>query len=270
MPKNILIIDDDKTLCLMIASLLDTSGYDTQSASCLNEGYEIALTSNFDIVMLDVQLPDGNGLESIPRFSTLPSRPEIIIMTAAADSDGAQKAIESGAWDYLEKTNIIKELMLPVTRALQYREEKNKIAAAPVILKRKNIIGDSSAITQSLEQVAYSAASDAAVLITGETGTGKEVFAHAIHNNSKRAKNNFIVVDCAALPSTLIESNLFGHSKGAFTGADQNSSGLILHADSGTLFLDEIGELLGDPEKVPQSPPGTALSACWQYKRSYF
>ncbi len=241
--KNVLIIDDDQTLCKMIAGLLDTSGYATNCAHSLEDGYEKAVSGDFDIILLDVQLPDGNGLDDMPRFTAVPSRPEIIIMTGDADSDGARKAIESGAWDYLEKVNIIREIMLPLTRALQYREEKNKIAATPVILQRKHIIGDSDAINKSLVQVAFASSSDAAVLITGETGTGKEVFARAVHDNSKRRNNNFIVVDCAALPSALIESTLFGHAKGAFTGADKDSTGLIVHADGGSLFLDEIGEL---------------------------
>ncbi|WP_028579505.1 sigma-54-dependent transcriptional regulator [Desulfogranum japonicum] len=249
MAKNILIIDDDQTLCSMISGLLDTSGYTTQYVHCLDDGYDKAVNGNFDIILLDVQLPDGDGLEDMPRFAAVSSHPEIIIMTGDADSDGARKAIESGAWDYLEKVNIIREIMLPVTRALQYREEKNKIATTPVILQRKHIIGDSDAITKSLEQVAFASGSDAAVLITGETGTGKEVFAHAIHDNSKRRDHNFIVVDCAALPSTLIESTLFGHAKGAFTGAEKESKGLIVHADGGTLFLDEIGELPLDIQK---------------------
>lgn len=241
--KRILIIDDDQMLCTMITSLLESSGFVVRSAPSLTDGYALAAEEAFDILMLDVQLPDGNGLDSIPRFSTVPSRPEIIIMTGDADSDGAQQAIESGAWDYIEKTHIIKELLLPVTRALQYREEKHRISGPPVVLKRKRIIGNSDAITSVLEQVAYAAGSDAAVLVTGETGTGKELFAHAIHDNSKRSEARFVIVDCAALPSTLIESSLFGHVKGAFTGADKESSGLIHQADGGTLFLDEIGEL---------------------------
>lgn len=243
MNKHILIIDDDETLCFLIDNLLTNKGFKTRKAFCLEDGYVLAESGNFDIIMLDVQLPDGSGLEQIPRFSTVSSQPEIIIMTADANSHGAEKAIESGAWDYLEKTNIVRELLLPVTRALQYREEKCKIPQTPIILKRENLIGESKVLLQSLAQLSYAAGSEAPVLISGETGTGKEVFAHVLHENSSRQRGNFIVVDCAALPPTLIESNLFGHTKGAFTGADRESRGLISYADGGTLFLDEIGEL---------------------------
>jgi two-component system NtrC family response regulator len=128
-------------------------------------------------------------------------------------------------------------------RALEYREEKKRTEPVPIALKRKYIIGNSPAITKCLDQLAMAAAGDIGVLITGETGTGKEVFAKAIHLNSHRADKNFIVVDCASLPENLIESTLFGHVKGAFTGATEAMGGLVKLADGGTLFLDEVGEL---------------------------
>jgi len=133
-------------------------------------------------------------------------------------------------------------MMLPLIRAFQYRQEK-LLKMAPVALKREGIIGNSPKMKACFDLMAQAAVSDANVLIVGETGTGKELFAQAIHDNSPRADKGFVVVDCAALPETLVESVLFGHKKGAFTGADMTQEGLIDQADGGTLFLDEVGEL---------------------------
>ncbi|WP_028584075.1 sigma-54-dependent transcriptional regulator [Desulfogranum mediterraneum] len=240
---DILIVDDDEVLCSMLTGRLNDAGYSCRSATTLGRGLELAFAEGCEVVFLDVRLPDGNGLEYVHRFRAAPAAPEIIIMTGSGDSDGAQKAISSGAWSYLEKPHVLRDLLLPLTRALQYREEKKRCPALPVALKREGIVGNSGALNACLDQLAHAASSDAAVLITGETGTGKEVFARTLHLNSERAAHNFVVVDCASLPDTLIESTLFGHLKGSYTGADTSSLGLIQLADQGTLFLDEIGEL---------------------------
>lgn len=240
---NILIVDDDSMLCTMLVDVLGRSGHSAMAAENLRSGIDLGRHNQLDIVLLDVELPDGNGLTWLPDFSTLPSQPEIIIMTGMGDPDGARTAIELGAWNYLEKPHIIRNLHLTITRALQYREEKQAVKERPIALQRKKIIGNSQTILESLNQLAAAASSGASALITGETGTGKEVFARTIHENSVRANENFVVVDCTSLPEHLIESILFGHKKGAFTGADQEREGLISIADKGTLFLDEIGEL---------------------------
>jgi two-component system NtrC family response regulator len=164
------------------------------------------------------------------------------VITGLGDPDEAELAIQTGAWDYLEKPASFETLKLPIIRALEYRAER-KSGKPSVVLKRKDIIGNSQKITSCLELLVQAAGSKVNVLITGETGTGKELFAKAVHYNSSRAKKNFVVVDCTALPETLVESVLFGHERGAFTGADQSQEGLIKQADGGTLFLDEIGEL---------------------------
>ncbi len=171
-------------------------------------------------------------------------------MTGSGAPDGAKKAIQLGAWSYLEKPYILRDLLLPLTRALQYREEKKKINVIPVALKRDGIIGNSPSMSSCLDDLAKAAICDANLLITGETGTGKEVFARAVHRNSGRNQQAFVVVDGASLSETLIESTLFGHVKGAFTGAERSVNGLIKMADGGTLFLDEIGEL---PERIQKS-----------------
>jgi len=242
MPR-ILVIDDDRTLTDMLIGQLQVAGHRATPAHTLAEGIEKISSSAFDVVLLDVQLPDGNGLEFLSRFKNGPSEPEVIIITGHGEADGAEKAIRSGAWSYIEKPHVLRELHLHLTRALQYRREKRKVKEVPVSLKRNKIIGTSAPLNRCLDQLARAASCDVSVLITGETGTGKELFARAIHDNSKRAANNFVVVDCAALPETLIESTLFGHVKGAFTGADKGRDGLVKHADGGTLFLDEVGEL---------------------------
>lgn len=240
---EILIVDDDKALGKMLSDRMIASGQRAEVALTLSEGLEKIVKTPFDVVFLDVKLPDGNGLEYLPRFKEAPSMPEVIIITGQGEADGAEKAIVSGAWSYIEKPYIIRELPLHLTRALQYRQEKMKVVEIPVALKRSRIIGGSRSLSKCLDQVARAAACDVSVLITGATGTGKELFAKAIHENSHRADNNFVVVDCAALPETLIESILFGHIKGAFTSAEKEQDGLVRHAHGGTLFLDEVSEM---------------------------
>ncbi|MDD3619544.1 MAG: sigma-54 dependent transcriptional regulator [Desulfobulbaceae bacterium] len=243
MAAHILVVDDDQQLCGMLVEHLRRSGYEAVGVNTLRDGIKLARSHVCDVIFLDVQMPDGNGLDHLSRFKNVPSAPEVIIITGKGDPNGAQQAISSGAWSYIEKPHVVRDLLLHLTRALQYREEKKRIKTVPVALKRDNIIGSSPQIKVCLDQTAKAAGCDASVLITGETGTGKEIFARAIHENSHRAGGRFVVVDCATMPENLIESTLFGYTKGAFTGADLSRDGLIKHADGGTLFLDEIGEL---------------------------
>ena len=208
----------------------------------LQQGLDTLFSNEFDVLFLDINLPDGNGLKSIETIREHPVAPEIIIMTGDSDPESAELAMKSRAWDYIQKSGSHKEFQFSLQRALEYRKQKQS-KAQPKEIKRDSIIGTSSQIASSLEKVSNASNNDAPVLITGETGTGKELFAKAIHENSNRNKNNFIVVDCAALPEHLVESVLFGHSKGAFTSADSDKTGLLKLADKGTLFLDEVGEL---------------------------
>ena len=238
---NILVIDDDARIRSLIFEYAKDIHHPVAGAETLAEGLELAEYKDFDLLILDVRLPDGNGLDALPKFRQLESDPEVIIITGVGDTEGATLAINSGAWDYIQKPFSKQEILLQITRALQFRDKKT--SARPVSLKREKIIGNSRQLSACLDQVAQSAATDANVLLTGETGTGKELFAQTIYENSSRAEEPFIVVDCAALPENLIESVLFGHRKGAFTGADKDHTGLVAQADRGTLFLDEIGEL---------------------------
>ncbi|RPJ00353.1 MAG: sigma-54-dependent Fis family transcriptional regulator, partial [Deltaproteobacteria bacterium] len=239
---SVLIIDDDKGFCYTLTHVIESMGHGVTCVHTLREGLKKTVSGHFDVVFLDVMLPDGNGLDLLPKIHAVPSGPEVIIITSRGDPDGAELAIRNGAWDYVQKPCPIKEIMLPLIRAVQYREEK-KVKKYPAAIKRENIIGNSPQLMACMDLLAQAAGSDAAVLITGETGTGKESFALAIHKNSRRADHAFVVVDCAALPESLVESILLGHEKGAFTGADRSHEGLMKQADGGTLFLDEVGEL---------------------------
>ena len=239
---KLLIIDDDKLIVQTISNVLRRMGHQAFCAFTLADGMETARSQNIDLVFLDVHMPDGDGLEAMPRIQAAPSAPEVVIMTGFGDPDGAELAIRHGAWDYVQKPFTMEAMTLSVARALQYREEKQKKKNAAA-LESEGIIGSSQKMRACLDLISKVSSSDANVLITGETGTGKELFALAIHRNSPRALKNFVVVDCAALPEHLVESTLFGYEKGSYTGADKAQDGLILQADGGTLFLDEVGEL---------------------------
>jgi len=249
--SKILIIDDDRSVCEILASLLESLGHTLTYALNLQEGLRALSEDYFDLVFLDVFLPDGNGLRSVPRIKELSSCPEVIIITGEESPEGAQLAVESGAWDYLAKPLTTSQVKLSTSRAIAYREGR-AASTGSLVLQRDEIVGRGAGIKKCLEQVARAAPSMSSVLITGETGTGKELFARAIHRNSSRASKPFVVVDCASLTEPLVESALFGHVKGSFTGADRDRDGLVKEADKGTLFLDEVGEL-------PVSIQGTFL-----------
>ena len=249
MDAKILIIDDNPGVCSAIEAIIRSAGHASESVTTLKEGLDKVFSGSFDVIFLDVRLPDGNGLDALPEMLKAPCSPDVIIITGDGDPDGAELAINSGAWDYVEKPLSVQAIKLPLERCLQYRREK-ATQKLPVALRREGLIGESAAMKHCFDVLAQAAAVDAHVLITGETGTGKELFARAIHENSRRAEHNFVVVDCAALPETLVESILFGHVKGAFTGASLHRDGLVKQADGGTLFLDEVGELPMSVQRV--------------------
>jgi two-component system NtrC family response regulator len=246
---RILIIDDDEPFCRGLAEAIAVGGNETQCAHTFDEGLMLAASDSFDVVFLDVILPDGNGLDRISEIQSASSEPEVIILTGSGTPDGAELAIGSGAWDYIQKPFPLSVLKLHLMRALQYRDERRTRKPAKA-LKIDAIIGNGPRMKNAYDLLSEATSTDVNVLITGETGTGKELFAKAIHDNSGRAGESFVVVDCAALQGTLIESILFGHEKGAFTGAVQSREGLIKQADGGTLFLDEVAELPFPLQKV--------------------
>lgn len=244
---RILVIDDDIEACETMVSLVNRLKYRADKAHSLSQGLEKVNANSYDVVFLDVFLPDGSGLDILPDLMALEDAPEVIILTGKGNPDGAELAIKGGVWDYLLKPTSVRDITLTLNRALAYRKEKRGSNPPPQI---SGIIGSSPGIRASLKVTAKAAQSSANVLITGETGTGKELFASTIHQNSSRSSGNFVVVDCTSLTESLVESTLFGHTKGAFTGAQQDRQGLVQAADGGTLFLDEVGEMPLSLQKV--------------------
>lgn len=239
---SILIIDDEEIIRATLGERVKRLGHYPQSASTIRKGLDLLMQQSFDLVFLDINLPDGSGLEALPKIRQTPSNPNVIIITALGSREGATLAIENGAWDYITKPFDKEEIILLIERSIDYRRAKQQLSQ-PVVVDTDGIIGQSPTIKECLNHIGKCACSDAGVLLLGETGTGKELFAKLIHDNSMCRSGEYVVVDCAALPETLLESVLFGYSRGAFTGADKSSEGLVKKADGGTLFLDEIGEL---------------------------
>jgi two-component system NtrC family response regulator len=240
-----MIVDDNEAFVATLREVVAHMGHEAVNADSFEEAQQTAQIESFDVVFLNTQLPDGRGIDLLPRFLESPSLPEVILFTDSGDPDEAELAIKMGAWDYVERPPTVKAITLSLVRALQYRVKLNPRCTATNLTRESfdDIIGSSPRMRACLDVLALAAGGDASVLLSGETGTGKELFAWAIHNNSSRAHRKFVVVDCAALPETLVESTLFGYQKGAFTGADKTQDGLVKRADGGTLFLDEVGEL---------------------------
>jgi two-component system NtrC family response regulator len=239
---TILIIDDDEIFSRQLGLYLERMGHEYKVAGNMKKGLEMVDAFLFDVIFLDVILPDANGLSAINRLKAARSGPEVVIITGDGDMDGAEMALNNGAWDYMLKPPAYNQIKLLIQRITQFRNEKTK-EKEQLIFDRNSIIGNSPQLNNTLSQIARAALSDGNVFITGETGTGKELFAKVLHKNSRRKDKPFVVVDCTNLPEALAGSILFGHRKGTYTGADQDRSGLISQADGGFLFLDEVGDL---------------------------
>jgi two-component system NtrC family response regulator len=239
---KVLIIDDDRDYADMIACQVRILDHDVKVCLTLGDGLAQLPAFEPEVVFLDVRLPDGNGLDAAREIKAAPGSPEVVIITGSGDEEGAELAVRAGAWDYWQKGRAAKGIVLTLRRAMDYRRERLARRRGQA-LDLDGLVGGSHAMAACFDFIAEAAASDAPVLLHGETGTGKEVVARAIHRNSARAKKSFVVVDCASLTETLVESSLFGHDKGAYTGASSERSGLVRQAHEGTLFLDEIGEL---------------------------
>mgnify|MGYP001206627865 FL=1 len=241
---RVLIIDDDQGMCKLLSRKIKSMGHEVDCALTIEESKKMISAMPYEAAFLDVHLPDGNGIDALSDIKKTAPHCEVIVMTGLGDHQSAETAIKKGAWDYIEKPSTISLMVLPLIRILQYKEASATPAPeAKLSVKRDGIVGNSQAVRDNLDQIRQVAASETNVLLTGETGTGKELFAWAIHQNSSRSHKNFVIVDCAILTETLVESILFGHEKGAFTSADRMREGLIEQADGGTLFLDEVGEL---------------------------
>ena len=247
MQGNILVIDNEKRMCNVIKTALELDKHLVDLAYDGESGIKKFLENDFDLVITDLKMPGMSGIDVLEQVKKTSPGTEVILMTAYATAQTAVEAMRKGAYDYLIKPFDMIELKLKVKQIL----EKRKLARENVELKAQlkdkfsldNIIGQSEAMQKVYQMVQKVAPRDATVLIRGESGTGKELIAQAIHQLSTRANGPFIDVNCAALPETLLESELFGHEKGAFTGAEKQKKGRFELADGGTIFLDEIGEI---------------------------
>jgi two-component system response regulator HydG len=243
---HILVVDDDLSHLKTLKTIIRSWGYNTTEADDGTKAVECVKERPYDLILMDVRMAEMSGIEALKQIKDYNPSIPILIMTAYSSVDSAVDALKSGAYDYLTKPLDFDVLKLTLERALEHivlKEEnkylKDKLSADYDL---KNIIGKSKAMKGMIDMLAMIAPSEATVLITGQSGTGKELIAKSIHHNSNRKNHSLVVVNCAALTETLLESELFGHEKGAFTGADKRREGRFMQADKGTIFLDEIGE----------------------------
>lgn len=245
MSGNILIIDDEIKLLKLLGMILSQENFNVKEASTARSAMTMLEQYDFDVVLSDVRLPDAFGVELVKSIKTKYPHLEIILMTAFGNITDAVQAMKNGAYDYLVKGDDNEKIIPLVYKALErVKDSKSKTAQHINVGKGfDQILGNSPLMLQAKRLAEKVALTDAAVLLTGETGTGKEVFASAIHEGSDRKKNNFVAINCSAFSREILESELFGHKQGAFTGALKDKKGLIEEANGGTLFLDEIGEM---------------------------
>jgi DNA-binding NtrC family response regulator len=244
---RVLIVDDEPDMVENCARILERAGHDCLTATDGARGVALLESDHPDVVLTDLKMPGVDGMELLHRARTLDPGLPVIVITGFATIESAVAAVKEGAFDYLPKTFSVDQLQVAVDRALRHRqlavENRNLREQLQETLGLENIIGRSPAMVRVFELVKKAARSEANILVLGESGTGKELIARAVHANSPRAAQAFVPVDCASLPENLLESELFGHEKGAFTGAVKSKPGLMEMAQRGTLFLDEIAEL---------------------------
>lgn len=244
---RILIVDDEANVCRMLTTAFSLQGHEAHSACDGEAGLALFNEKQPDVVLMDIRMPVMDGIEALKVMRTQQPRIPVILMTAYAEVETAVEALRSGAFDYVIKPFDLDELNLVIQRALQLQAMKQEIRNLHKALSTSwqwgHILTNSPLMQDICKDTAKIALSQASVLVSGESGTGKELIARAIHYNSRRANGPFIKINCAALPESLLESELFGHEKGAFTGAQTLRQGLFERAHQGTLFLDEIGEM---------------------------
>jgi len=244
---QILIVDDDESIRRMLAAVLGREGYQTATAKDGEEGLALFRSNSPDIVLMDIRMPGLSGIEAMSAMLELRPGAAVILMTAYADLETAVQAIKNGVFDFVIKPFDLAEIGLLVNRAYQMREMRREIGFLQHELSESfrfdRIITSDPAMQALCDSVARIATSNATAVICGESGVGKELLAASLHYNSPRAQKAFVKVNCGAIPEGLLESEFFGHEKGAFTGAVTRRTGRFEHADGGTLFLDEIGEL---------------------------
>jgi two-component system response regulator HydG len=243
---KILVVDDDRSHRFMLNSMFKEWGWIVEEADDGTTAVAAVKEKPFDAILMDVRMAKMDGMEALRRIHAFNPAIPVVIMTAFSSVDSAVEAIKMGAHDYLTKPLDFDRLRLTMSRALDHRQVVEEKAGAKErgkgSLEQTGIIGSSPVMVELLDMISFVAPTEATVLITGDSGTGKELIASALHNNSSRKKGPFVKVNCAALVENLLESELFGHEKGSFTGADRRRDGKFVQADGGTLFLDEIGE----------------------------
>ena len=248
--KKILLIDDEEKLRKLMARIIELEKIEVSQAENGAAGLKLLEKQYFDVVICDVKLPDANGVELIPQMKKIQPLAEIILLTAYGNIPDGVQAIKNGAFDYITKGDDNNRIIPLVYRALEKVELSKRVNQLEQKIEQKysfeNIIGKSAPILSAIEMGRKVAQTDATVLLTGETGTGKEVFAQSIHYGSQRKNKPFVAINCSAFSKELLESELFGHKAGAFTGALKDKKGLFEEAHEGTIFLDEIGEMAID------------------------
>jgi two-component system response regulator AtoC len=246
--RTILVVDDEADIRELLTDLLKDAGYTSQHATTGAEAIAAVGKKLPDLVMMDVKLPDQDGLTVLKQLKRDHPDLEVIVMTAFGGSSSAIKAMEHGAYDYVTKPFEMDDLLATLKRVFEHADMSNEVTALRLELgksaaDRERIVGSSKPMLEVFKLIGKVAGSDATVLITGESGTGKELVAEALHRSSKRNPHPLVKVSCAALPETLLETELFGHEKGSFTGAMTMRKGRFETANKGTIFLDEIGEM---------------------------
>jgi two-component system nitrogen regulation response regulator GlnG len=239
----VLIVDDEQSICWGLSQLVRDMGHDAQTASSAEEGLEIAQQSSPDAIVLDVRLPGIDGLEAMQRFHEILGPVPIIVMTAYGALSTAVTAVRNGAFDYVTKPFDLRTAEHTIARALASLDTLAERVVPPETIEQGQIVGTSAAMQEVFKRIALVAASETCVHVRGESGTGKELAARAIHRHSRRAEGPFVAVNIASLSPSLAESELFGHVRGAFTGADELREGLLAQADGGVIFLDEVADI---------------------------
>ena len=247
---NILLLDDEERLRSLTARILTLEGYAVTEAGTARDGLRRLEQGDFQVVLCDVKLPDGNGVELVAEIKKRRPDTEVILLTAYGNIPDGVLAIKNGAFDYLTKGDDQERILPLISRALEKARLQQRVRQLERQVGRQytfdDILGRSPALQQAIELARKVAPTDTSVLLTGETGTGKEVFAQAIHQASTRRTKAFLALNCSAFGHDILESELFGHRAGAFTGATKDKRGLLEEAHGGTLFLDEIGEMPAD------------------------
>ena len=245
--KTILLADDDENLRRVWEFQLQEAGYEVSTASDGARALELFTENDFDCVITDLRMPKLSGLEFLEKIKSVNSEIPVIVITAFGEVETAVAAMKAGAYDYINKPFNRDEILLTLERALNFSETKNENRQLRELVDKEfrleNVIGDSAQMRSVLNLVSRVSRSDATVLIAGESGTGKELIAKGIHFSGKRKDKPFIPINCAAIPETLIEAELFGYKRGSFTGATQDTKGKFEAANEGTLFLDEISQM---------------------------